>query len=47
MCEKLKSPERIGDQYFSKVVEGFTGRVKNLENELLRYETGFLFMKLF
>lgn len=38
MCEKLKSPERIGDQYFSKVVEGFTGRVKNLENELLRLD---------
>ena len=33
--ENLKTPERI-DKYFSKVVEDFIGRARNLESELLR-----------
>lgn len=34
--EKPKTTERIGDMYFSKVVEEFIGRARQLENDLLR-----------
>ncbi|KAJ7956456.1 putative Dentin sialophosphoprotein-like protein [Quillaja saponaria] len=36
LSDKLKSSEKIGDQYFLKVMEDLTGRARKLENELLR-----------
>ncbi|KAI3987767.1 hypothetical protein MKX01_028501 [Papaver californicum] len=34
--EELKVSERLGDKYFTKVVEDFTGRAEKLESDLLR-----------
>ncbi|WCJ29134.1 dentin sialophosphoprotein-related [Euphorbia peplus] len=36
--EKLKNPERISDQYFSKVVEDLISRATKLENDILRLD---------
>ncbi|KAJ6387149.1 hypothetical protein OIU78_016963 [Salix suchowensis] len=36
--EKIKSSEKITDQYFSKVMEDLISRTKKLENDLLRLE---------
>ncbi|GAB2289704.1 hypothetical protein Dimus_024012 [Dionaea muscipula] len=36
--ENPKTPGRNRDHYFSKLVEGFTYRAKNLENDLLRLD---------
>ncbi|XP_057516028.1 uncharacterized protein LOC130797460 isoform X1 [Amaranthus tricolor] len=38
LCGKVKSSERIQDQYFSKAVEDFVTREKELENNLLRLD---------
>ncbi|KAL6961195.1 hypothetical protein U1Q18_038960 [Sarracenia purpurea var. burkii] len=38
MPEKSKPSERIGEQYFSKIVEDFIIRVKKLENDLFRLD---------
>ncbi|KAH9619849.1 hypothetical protein KSS87_001573 [Heliosperma pusillum] len=38
LSEKAKTSERIHDQYFLKVVEDFTNRAKELENDLLRFD---------
>ncbi|XP_010258089.1 PREDICTED: uncharacterized protein LOC104597970 isoform X1 [Nelumbo nucifera] len=38
ISEKVKNSERIGDQYFSKAVEGFIGRARKLENDLFRLD---------
>ncbi|KAK9278620.1 hypothetical protein L1049_028193 [Liquidambar formosana] len=38
LLEKLKTSERIGDQYFLKVMEDFVARARNLENDLLRLD---------
>ncbi|KAI3938544.1 hypothetical protein MKX01_030837 [Papaver californicum] len=37
--EELKLSERLGDKYFSKVVEEFSGRVEKLESDLFRLDT--------
>ncbi|KAJ6977290.1 hypothetical protein NC653_029257 [Populus alba x Populus x berolinensis] len=36
--EKIKSSEKISDQYFSKVMEDLISRTRKLENDLLRLE---------
>ncbi|KAK1296610.1 hypothetical protein QJS10_CPB15g01448 [Acorus calamus] len=38
VSEKLKSYERPGDEFLSKVVEGFIGKAKKLEVDLLRLD---------
>ncbi|KAJ7978718.1 putative Dentin sialophosphoprotein-like protein [Quillaja saponaria] len=39
ILDKLKSSEKIGDQYFLKVTEELIGRARKLENELLRLDS--------
>jgi hypothetical protein len=34
--EKIKSSEKISDQYFSKVMEDLISRTRKLESDLLR-----------
>lgn len=38
LSEKLRTSGRIDDRYFVKVVEDFIGKVRKLENDLLRLE---------
>ncbi|KAK1317357.1 hypothetical protein QJS10_CPA05g00933 [Acorus calamus] len=38
VSERLKSSERLGDEFFSKVVEGFIGKARKLEGDLLRLD---------
>ncbi|XAR51667.1 hypothetical protein NMG60_11006359 [Bertholletia excelsa] len=36
--EKLSTSEKVGDQYFPKILENFTSRARKLENDLFRLE---------
>lgn len=36
LAEKHKTSEKIGDQYFTKVMEDFISRARKLENDLFR-----------
>ncbi|RVW58463.1 hypothetical protein CK203_105363 [Vitis vinifera] len=39
LAEKHKTSEKIGDQYFTKVMEDFISRARKLENDLFRWCT--------